>query len=415
MNEILNLLNPWWFGRSFATGVERTAYKTRLLSTLTNKRAVLIVGSRRVGKTTLLYQIISEVLKKVPAKQVFYVLLDHPQLSSSKILDLVYEMRKHFALDRKVRLYLFFDEIQYLKDWEREIKALIDTENVKIFISGSASTDILLKSPYLTGRIEKVEIFPLDFAEFLAFRKVKISEVESYKWEKYTDEYLQIGGFPEYVLERNPAYFADLVNNILFKDIINLYQLKNPEILRDLLLLLADRVGYQTTYSKLAKIVSLKVDTVKEYIFYLKNTFLVSELPRFSASRAVRIYGPKKFYIFDNGLLFHLLGKLSFGSAFEQSLFNFFKRSNRKIGFYYQNQKEIDFVLDSNEGKQLWEAKYKIDFDFEEKIVDYYKVANLIKAKKLVFVTQSLAKKGKVKDLPFECIPLWRIFKESLI
>jgi len=265
------------------------------------------------------------------------------------------------------------------------------------------------KTPYLTGRLEKIEVYPLDFSEFLAFKKVKVSPTETYKWEKFAEEYLRVGGYPEYVLEENPSYFSDLVNGILFKDIVSLYQLRNPEVLRDLLLLLADRVGFQTTYSKLAKIVSLKVDTVKEYLFYLKNTFLVDELPRFSSSRGARIYGPKKFYLFDNGLLFHLLGKFSFGSALEQTIFNFFKAREEKIGFYYEAKKEVDFVREVGGKIELWEGKAKIDLDFEEKRKDYYQVARLLGAKKIVFVTRDLAKKERFKNLWWEFVPLWRL------
>jgi len=409
MREILSLLNPWWFGQSFKTGVERPKYIKRLVASLENRRVTLLVGSRRVGKTTLLYQLINHLLTKTNPKQIFYLLLDHPQLANERILDLVKEIRKEFLLARKEKLYLFLDEVQYLSDWEKEVKALVDLENVKIFLSGSASTMILFKTPYLTGRLEKIEVYPLDFSEFLAFKKVKVSPSETYKWEKFAEEYLQVGGYPEYVLEENPSYFSDLVNGILFKDIVSLYQLRNPEVLRDLLLLLADRVGFQTTYSKLAKIVSLKVDTVKEYLFYLKNTFLVDELPRFSSSRGARIYGPKKFYLFDNGLLFHLLGKFSFGSALEQTIFNFFKAREEKIGFYYEAKKEVDFVREVRGGIELWEGKAKIDLDFEEKRKDYYQVARLLGAKKIVFVTRDLAKRERFKNLWWEFVPLWRL------
>lgn len=415
MNEIINLLNPWWFNRGFNTGIERGSYKRRILAPLKSKQAILLVGSRRVGKTTLIYQIISELLKKIPAKRIFYVLLDHPQISSQKILDLVSEFRKQFLHDRKTKIYLFFDEVQYVKDWEREIKALIDTENVKIFLSGSASSNLLVRSPYLTGRIERIDIFPLDFAEFLSFKKQKISETEVYKFEKLTDEYLKTGGYPEYVLQQNPAYFSDLVNNILFKDIVNLYQLRNPEILRDLILLLADRVGSQTTFSKLAKILSLKNDTVKEYLFYLKNTFLIDELPRFSSSRAARIYGPKKFYTTDNGLLFHLLGRLSYGAAFEQTVFNFLRRRQAKINFYYEDQKEIDFVVEKGDKKELWEVKYETDLKFSEKISNYLETAKFLKAEKLVFVTKNLEKEIKTKEIKIQFLPLWRIFTSFLM
>ena len=414
MNEILNLLNPWWFNRRFDTGIERPKYIARLLKSLTYKRIALVVGSRRVGKTTLIHQLIAKLLEKgVSSSHILYALMDHPQISAAKIYDLVKEFRQQFDLVRKTKIYLFFDEIQYVSNWEKEIKALYDTENVKIFISGSASSQLVLKSPYLTGRIEKINIYPLDFNEFLLFKKVKVSEVETYKLEKYTDEYLKVGGYPEYVLEEDPAYFSDLVNNILFKDIVSLYKLRNPQLLKDLILLLADRVGHHTTYAKLASILSLKVDTVKEYVFYLENTFLTDELPRFTSSRGARIYGPKKFYIRDNGILFHLLGKLSYGQAFEQTVFNFLK-TKYEPGFYYENKKEIDFVIRRGGDVELWEAKYEVNKEgLDQKLESYIKIAKQKKAKKIVFVTKDFVKADRVDKISIQYLPLWRLITDK--
>jgi len=413
MEEIFNLLNPWWFKKSFDTGINRTKYLNRLMDSLKNKRAVLLVGSRRTGKTTLLFQLVAELLKKVNRHHIFYALMDHPQISHRSILKLIREYRTYFALDRDTPIYLFFDEIQYLKDWEREIKALIDVEKVKIFLSGSASAQLLLKSPYLTGRIEKIEVYPLDFAEFLIFKKAKISPTESYKYEKYLDQYLKVGGYPEYVLQNEPSYFSDLINNILYKDIVSLYQIRNPALLKDLVLLLADRIGYHTTYNKLAAILSLKNDTVKEYIYYLKNTFLIDELPRYSRSRGQIIYGPKKFYANDNGMLFHLLGKLSYSAVFEQTVFNYLKLNHKKIGFYYENKNEVDFLVETSGKLELWEAKYEISKDFAEKESLYLEIAKKNRMKKIVFVTKSKEEQKTKDGIKIEFIPLWKLLLEK--
>lgn len=407
MNEILNLLNPWWFKKSFNEGIIRHQYLNKLTKSLQNKRATLLVGSRRTGKTTLIFQLISRLLKKVNSHHIFYVLVDHPQLSNFSLFDLVKEYRSFFNLDRDTFIYLFFDEIQYHKDWEKEIKALIDTEKVKIFLSGSASSQLLLKGSYLTGRIEKIEVFPLDFYEFLNFKKAQISEVEDYKYEKYFREYLKIGGYPEYVLEKDPLYFSDLVNNILYKDIVSLYQIRNPNLLKDLFLLISDRVGHHTTYNKLAAILSLKNDTVKEYLFYLKNTFLISELPRYSKNRGQIIYGPKKFYLNDNGMLFHLLGKMSYSAAFEQTLFHYLRLTYKKIGFYYENNKEADFIVEKNGKLELWEAKFEINKNFIEEKKFYLEIAKKNKISKIVFITFSKKGKETNDNIQIEFIPLW--------
>ncbi|MEK7119035.1 MAG: AAA family ATPase, partial [Patescibacteria group bacterium] len=103
MEEILNLLNPWWFGKAVETGIERVSYLKKLEKSLMNKRAVLLVGSRRVGKTTMFHQFIKKLLKKTSSKHVLYALMDHPQLSTRSILELVHDFRKMFATDRSAK------------------------------------------------------------------------------------------------------------------------------------------------------------------------------------------------------------------------------------------------------------------------------------------------------------------------
>ena len=215
------------------------------------------------------------------------------------------------------------------------------------------------------------------------------------------------------MLKTDPSYFSDLINNILYKDIVSLYQIRNPDLLKDLLLLVADRVGSQTTYAKLASILTLKNDTVKEYMYYLKNTLLVDELPRYSHSRSHRIYGPKKFYITDNGILFHLLGKLSYSQAFEQTLFRHFRKHTKKVGFYYENKKEVDFVLDTGMGEELIEAKYQLQKTFDDISDQYIPIAKSFAAKKITFVTHSWEQEKTVDNIKIKIIPLWKILMQS--
>lgn len=405
MNEILSLLNPWWTGETFETGIIREKYLKKLGSSTAHKRTVLLIGSRRVGKTTILHQLIAHLLENTSPKHILYALVDHPQLSSWSLFDIVEEHRKNFKLDRKTPLFLFFDEVQYLRNWEQEVKALLDTENVKIFLSGSASTELLIKGTYLTGRIEKIEVDPLDFKEFLAFKGITVGRAENYKYEGALKDYLRIGGYPEYVLEENPSYLSELVNNILYKDIVTFYQLRNPDLLKELLLLISDRVGSHTTYNKLAHILALKNDTIKEYIYYLKNTLLVTELTRFSSSRAHRIYGPKKFYLTDNGLLFHMTGKLNMGQAFEQTAFHYVSKNFTKNGFYYEKQREVDFIVETPEGKELWETKLEVKEDQSK----YIEIAHSLKAKKVVFITMKEKKHEQINGIIIDRIPLWEL------
>lgn len=413
MEEILNLLNPWWFNKPIKSGIARSDYLKKLTVSLKHQRAVLLVGSRRVGKTTVFHQFIDQLLKKTPANHIVYALLDHPLLSTVSLLQIVNYVRTKFLLNREDKLYLFFDETQYVKDWEKQAKALLDTENVKIFLSGSASSSLMLTGSYLTGRIEKLIMLPLDFGEFIKFRGISISRTEEYKYEELLADYLKSGGYPEYVLSPDETYFADLTNSILYKDIALAYGLKNPDLLRDLLLLLADRAGHQTTFNKLADILSLKNDTVKEYIYYLKNTFLLEELPRFAESRAKRIYAAKKFYVADNGLFFNLTGKMNYGAASEQVLFRYLTQRYSRTGFYFENQKEVDFVTGDQKVLTLWESKYELGINFEQKLVSYVGVAKSLHVNNLTIVNKNLEKEETIRGTKVKFMPLWKILMEG--
>ncbi len=164
------LFNPWWERKEFFTGTTRDRYLSQLNKNISSKQAILIVGSRRVGKTVLLHQLIRQLLdQKIAPKTLIYLPLDHPSLSGTKILELIEEIRTVHGLKREEKLYLFLDEVQFSPTWEQEAKAIIDFENIKVFISGSASTKILSKGAFLTGRTLTFNIEPFDFKEFVAY------------------------------------------------------------------------------------------------------------------------------------------------------------------------------------------------------------------------------------------------------
>jgi len=413
MKELLFITNPWWRNKEFDSGIPRKKYLPELITSLKHKRAVLITGSRRVGKTTLLKQLIQHLIteSKIKPGNILYVLLDHPRLAKISILEIVDEFRKIHLLDRDEKIFLFFDEVQYLKDWEQEVKSLLDLENVKIFLSGSASTELFQKTPFLTGRYEKMKIDPLNFEEFLQFKGAHISPTEEYKYEEYLEEYIKIGGYPEYILQEDSSYFTDLLEAIIFKDIVYIHGIKNPDIIRDLLLLLADRNGHQTSFTKLGKILGITVDTTKEYVNFLKQTFIVEEIERFSTSRSKKIYSAKKFYLHDTGLLNNLSSKFNLGSAAENILYKFLSISF-KVNFYYENKHEIDFVfLNDNKRSVLVESKFIDKFDelsngvlssIENSAID-------LKINRVFVITRSLEKEHIYNDITVVFIPLSKL------
>lgn len=410
MDEILNLLNPWWRDRWVEKSIPRETYTEIILSHLRDRLVGILIGSRRVGKTTILHQTINLLLQKnIHPSHVLYVLLDHPQFAKYSLSQIIEAYRSLKDLKRDTKIFLFLDEVQYSKNWEQEIKALVDTEAVKVFVSGSSSTLISQKKAFLTGRYFKQIIEPLSFKEFLKFRDIAITGTEKYRYLTKVKEYLQIGGYPEYVLLQNPQYFADLTEAVIFKDIVSLYGVRNPQLVRDLLLLLADRCGHQTSFTKVGKILSLTTDTVREYVEYLKQTFLVSELKRFASSRNKQLYAAKKFYLNDNGLNFNLTGKLNIGSSSEQVLFHALNKRYNGVFFYYESQREVDFVVDTSKGLMLIESKYELGLD-SEKIEDrLVATAQHLKIKQIEIVNKDREEEFTREGIKVSYIPLWKL------
>jgi predicted AAA+ superfamily ATPase len=408
MDSIFYLFNPWWENKKFFTGTNRDKYLAQIKNNLKNRQAVLLVGSRRVGKTVLLHQTIKYLLDTgAEPHRLVYLPLDHPSLQGKKILGLLEEIRQIHGLKRSEKLFLFLDEVQFFPNWEQEAKAITDFENAKLVISGSASTKILAKGAFLTGRTLTLMIKPFDFNEFIMFSGKTIGKTDKALKSYLLKKYLQIGGYPEYVKNQNPLYFSDLITSVVNKDIATLFPVKNTALVSRLLALLADRVGSQTSLTKLGKILDLTKDTVKDYIYYLSSTFLVSQLGKYSTSRNVTLYSPKKFYLLDPGLLFNLTGKLNLGVSAENTVFQKIS-SAKKIGFYFENQKEIDFIVDN----EIYEVKYELSHLGWEKLAGQIKKLPTKRFKKITILTENLRKSETVNNIKieFQCLSDFLLF-----
>lgn len=413
MRETFYLLNPWWEGEKPNIGLLREKYLKKLIPGLRARQILILVGSRRCGKTTLIYQLIDYLLKKkTNPKNIFYLLMDHPRVSQKKIEDLLEEMRKIHKIDRKTKIYLFLDEIQYTRNWNQQLKAIYDLENIKIVISGSSSNLLKKESAFLTGRQISYKVHPLDFSEFLLFNAYKIKEIEIYKYQSYLEEYFKIGGYPEYVLEKNNQYLTDLLSNIIYKDIVSVYKIKHPDILNNLLLLLGEHLGQKTSLNKLANTLKISLDTVKEYIGYLKEVYLINEVRKFSYSLKEQIYTEKKYYFSDTGFRSNLVGYKDLGSLAENILFLYLQERYNQVFYFYKDKNEVDFII-KNKGNLIpVEVKYKKDIDLNDKRLKGLKkyIETHPKCKK-AFVVSAQKKKEQVSycQCKIYFLPLWEV------
>ena len=361
MKDVLYQFNPWWETSFKTETMNRDRYIRQLKAEMDTRDIVFLTGLRRVGKTTIMHQLIEHLLENTDASKILYTSLEHPQFLRYTLLDILKEYRSAHGLERKEKVYLFFDEIHMKEGFERDLKVLYDMENVKIFVSGSSSLVMRHDGSFLTGRYRRIGVEPFSFTEFLRFKGLNIKESEAYLYETHLHDYMKTGGMPEYVQRRDPKYLLEMMESIIYKDIVARYHLRNPEVLKTLLLLLAERVGKKTTYNKLSKILGVASDTVKQYISYFEETFLLYQVPKCARSLNERVYSPKKIYFADVGMKNVITGFKDIGSVAENLVFLKLKQEG-DVCYSYSNGREVDFI----QGDTAIEVKFKEDIEHRE-------------------------------------------------
>ncbi len=377
MLDVLNRYNPWWDkGYSFKDMIDRSFASQKIISHIDSKHIVFLTGLRRVGKTTLLKLTIKYLINNgISPENILYVSLDDYLLLKYNIREIIEEHRKINKISRSKKVYLFFDEITYKKDFELQLKNVYDSDNAKVFASSSSSSLIKQNKALLTGRHYTLEVMPLDFNEYLTFKNITVKKTDSHLNEGYFEDYMKDGGLPEYVLEGNPDYLKELVDDIISKDIAAMHNVRNTGILKDIFLLLMERSGKQVSLNKMAKILQLPVDSTRRYFEMFLSTYLIHAIPRFGKTNET-VLAPKKIYSADLGMRTLFTGFRDKGSLFENYVF--LKIKGQNPSYVYKDKIELDFMT---EGKTLIEAKYN------DKMTDKQKLLfEETKAKKKVLV-----------------------------
>ena len=273
-------------------------------------------------------------------------------LLKNSLLEIVEEFRKMHRHKFDDKLWLFFDEISYKEDFELQLKNLVDSHNVKIFASSSSATLLKKRKHLLTGRSMTFEVSPLNFHEYLSFKSISLSKSDSHLEEKYFEDYMKTGGIPEYVIRGDPAYLHDLVDDIIYKDIAAVNNIRQPAILRDMFILLMERSGKTLSINKLAKLLHITPDTSGRYLGLFNDTYLVYLMPRYGKPNE-RLLSPKKLYSADLGIRTFFTGYRDTGSLFENYVYLMIR--DQKPTYILQDGTEIDFFT---ENKTLIEVKY---------------------------------------------------------
>ena len=294
----------------------------------------MVCGIRRCGKSTLLRQFVQKLKKPY-----FYLNFDDIRLAAFSDHD--YKLLDKAIADFGAKL-LFFDEIQSAEHWELYVRQKLD-EGFQIIITGSNASLLSRElGTRLTGRHLTKELFPFSYKEFVSFLGLNISP-------QSLADYLNKGGFPEYLKTGNDDILLQLQSDILSRDIAVRYGIRDISSLRRLFVYLVSNPAQLFSPSKLTGIAGVKSPTtVLEYISYLESSYLIQLLPCFAWSLKAQSLACKKAYIADTGLI--KTGSVSFsgnlGALLENFVFNTLRFKTTDI-FYFagKNSGECDFIL----------------------------------------------------------------------
>lgn len=363
MDEIFYRFNPWWEERYKPHFIKREKYLKQLRNSLNSKDVVFITGLRRAGKTTLMKLFVAQLIEKyeIDPRYIFYVSLDFYGLEKYSILEIIEQYLKIQKVSFSEKIYIFLDEIGYKKDFNIQLKNIYDSYNAKVFASSSSVSVLKDKKALLTGRERIIEMLPLDFEEFLQFKDIRIKKSDKHLLESYFEQYMKIGGIPEFVLTEDVEYIKQLVDDVIYKDIIVFHGIKEKSVVRDFFYLLMERTGKQFSLNKISKVLGVGVDTVRRYFDYFQQTYLIYPIER-CGKLNTRIKSPKKIYVGDVGIKNAVTGLRDKGAIFENLVF--FKIKNKNICYVYENGVEIDFFID---GKILMEVKYNQKMNKKQK------------------------------------------------
>jgi len=366
--------NPWWENKFEDKSISRDIYLKEIFKNIKTKEIILLTGLRRIGKTTIQLQTINRLLNnKTKPEDILFIRLDSFTLLEYSIHQLVEEYRRIYKKSASEFFYLFLDEVTSKENFEQELKSLYDNENIKLICSSSIATLMRDKKAMLTGRTKTIEVMPLNFQEFLKFKNAKINKADNAKLEGYFREYIKIGGIPQYVLTGDKEYLKELIEGIIYKDIIAYHKITGEKTVKELFTLLCKRVGKPTSYNKLSGILKISVDSVKRYVSYFEKAYLFYIIDRYSKSTNEKMTSPKKIYIGDVGIKNLITEYGDLGASYENLVF--LKIKNKNPSYYLKDTVEIDFITKDC----VIEAKYN------QKINDkQLKLFNTIKSKKKI-------------------------------
>lgn len=337
---------------------DRKLEKT-ILEAWDDDKVIICIGARQVGKSTLITKVCRE------KGEFLFINGDDPEVhilladaGEKRLLQLI---GKHKIV--------FIDEAQRIKNIGLISKIIFDRiKNVKLILSGSSALEMAnqLNEP-LTGRKWEFHLWPISWKEL----EGKYGFLDA---SLQLEKRLIYGMYPEVILksDQEQDILKQLASSYLYKDILNLQNIRKPEVLQNLLHALALQVGSEVNYNELAQLLRIDRKTVEEYIGLLEKTFIIFRLPALSRNERNEINNGKKIYFYDNGMRNAVLGdfrplplRQDYGSLWENFIISELRKkvdydqiTNRDYFWRTYQQQEIDYIIEKNGQFYAYEIKW---------------------------------------------------------
>ena len=423
ITDKLRFDNPWW--ASGKTDDEFTSKRRRLYFNLFAplvadrevRRAVVLMGPRRVGKTVMLQHTIQSLIDDgASAHKIAFINIENPIYTNIGLEELFSLAQEAVGRPDPRGWYVFFDEIQYLKNWEVHLKVLVDSyPETKFAASGSAAAALRLKSDESgAGRFTDFMLPPLTFNEYIHLTGLEQLIIpSSLQWKgnavrfsgtpdiktlnRHFINYMNYGGYPEIIfseqMQRDPGRYvrSDIVDKVLLRDLPSLYGIKDVQELNRLFTTLAYHTGNEISIDGLCKGAGIEKYTLKKYIDYLEAAFLIKVVHRIddTAKKFQRAH-QFKVYLTNPGLRSALFSPIdaadsAIGAMVESAIFAQWLHSNRSIPWYaaWKNG-EVDMVgLNESNLKPIWALEIKWSNRFFEKPAELKSLLHFCRQNKL--------------------------------
>lgn len=351
----------------------------RIIDKINSGKAIVVVGARQVGKTTLLKEILKD-------KEYLFLDADDPSIRNLLESPNTEEIRTFIGKHK----YVFLDEAQRIQGIGLTLKIITDQfKGVQLFVSGSSSFDLgnALNEP-LTGRKWEYELFPITWEEY----ENKIGFIKS---EQQIENRLLFGLYPEVINNQGKERetLKNLVSSYLYRDILAFSDIRKPEVLEKLLQALALQIGSEVNYNELSNLVGINKITVQKYVEILEKGYIIFKINSFNRNIRNEIKLNRKIYFYDNGIRNMLIGnfnqldlRVDKGALWENFLVserrkqNLYKDTFAKMYFWRtKQQQEVDFVEEKNGEISAFEFKWSNKkVKFPKNFIDTYKAKGML-------------------------------------